>query len=301
MTTNNTTPSAPASEYPPLPEPIDCLAQADGFNVVGEADVFTADQMRAYVDADRKARSAPRVAPVLGEVGEREAVGSSALADALRLRCGSGEPNQELLRRAADALDRLEYERAATHQNFLRIINSLRDIFCDEKVAWQGERGKLDKALNDVITERDEYHDVADRLASAIADYFLSPIGEHTSSNCPWMRALELIQNPPVEQVAGALTALRDRLERIHAACSDTRPKQAVGEMIAGMLAMPEWNAAQAVSSPSNADAIAAAQDAVRQAYIAHFGSDKGWTEEPGSWFIEGYRAALAAKKEGQS
>ena len=34
--------------YPALPEPVDQLAQADGFNVIGTADVSTAGQMRAY-------------------------------------------------------------------------------------------------------------------------------------------------------------------------------------------------------------------------------------------------------------
>ncbi|WP_223306433.1 hypothetical protein [Achromobacter insolitus] len=53
----------------------------------------------------------------------------------------------------------------------------------------------LDKQLEEVMTERDEYHDVADKLANAIADHLLVEIGEHSSSNCPWMRALEAIEN----------------------------------------------------------------------------------------------------------
>lgn len=53
----------------------------------------------------------------------------------------------------------------------------------------------LDKQLEEVMTERDEYHDVADKLADAIADHLLVEIGEHSSSNCPWMRALDAIQN----------------------------------------------------------------------------------------------------------
>ena len=38
-----------------------------------------------------------------------------------------------------------------------------------------------------------------------------------------------------------ALKALRDRLERIHTAALDGRPKQAYGEMVAAMMNMPEW------------------------------------------------------------
>lgn len=36
---------------PALPEPVDEIAQADGFNVVGTVGVFTADQMRDYARA----------------------------------------------------------------------------------------------------------------------------------------------------------------------------------------------------------------------------------------------------------
>lgn len=53
----------------------------------------------------------------------------------------------------------------------------------------------LDKQLEQLVTERDEYHDMADKLANAIADHLLIEIGEHSSSNCPWMRALEAIEN----------------------------------------------------------------------------------------------------------
>lgn len=52
-----------------------------------------------------------------------------------------------------------------------------------------------DKLWDQTLTERDEYHDMADKLANAIADHLLIEIGEHSSSNCPWMRALEAIEN----------------------------------------------------------------------------------------------------------
>lgn len=57
-----------------------------------------------------------------------------------------------------------------------------------------GHARPSDDALWDqTLTERDEYHDMADKLANAIADHLLVEIGEHSSSNCPWMRALEAI------------------------------------------------------------------------------------------------------------
>lgn len=37
-----------ATDLPPLPEPVDEIAQADGFNVIGTVDVFTAAQMRSH-------------------------------------------------------------------------------------------------------------------------------------------------------------------------------------------------------------------------------------------------------------
>jgi len=59
-----------------------------------------------------------------------------------------------------------------------------------------GRARPSDDALWDqTLTERDEYHDMADKLANAIADHLLVEIGEHSSSNCPWMRALEAIEN----------------------------------------------------------------------------------------------------------
>ncbi|XKB69906.1 hypothetical protein AB4067_07110 [Bordetella bronchiseptica] len=60
----------------------------------------------------------------------------------------------------------------------------------------------LDKQLEEVMTERDEYHDMADKLANAIADHLLVEIGEHSSSNCPWMRALDAIENAAPQATA---------------------------------------------------------------------------------------------------
>ncbi|SSW66653.1 hypothetical protein AVE30378_02192 [Achromobacter veterisilvae] len=63
-------------------------------------------------------------------------------------------------------------------------------------VYLNGHARPSDDALWDqTLTERDEYHDMADKLANAIADHLLVEIGEHSSSNCPWMRALEAIEN----------------------------------------------------------------------------------------------------------
>jgi hypothetical protein len=61
------------------------------------------------------------------------------------------------------------------------------DLFGIE--AAQREEGLFDQALQ----ERDRYHHVADDLAGAIARYLGVEIGEHSSGNCPWKNALQLM------------------------------------------------------------------------------------------------------------
>lgn len=117
------------------------------------------------------------------------------LSTALRQMQLPPDLNRDLLNAAADQLDRLEVARTSDHNNTMHMMRVLSDTFREEKSAWQTERERLDKVLDEVMAERDEYHEMADRLAHAIADHLLVPIGEHSSSNCPWMRALEEIQN----------------------------------------------------------------------------------------------------------
>ncbi len=50
---------------------------------------------------------------------------------------------------------------------------------------------ELDRSLDEVIGERDNCHDIADKLAYAVAPEEV--IGEHSSHNCPWQNALDLI------------------------------------------------------------------------------------------------------------
>jgi hypothetical protein len=57
------------------------------------------------------------------------------------------------------------------------------------------EPSEPDKDLIQALTERDEYHDVADKLAEGIALHFDGDIGEHSSSNSPWDRALDLLDS----------------------------------------------------------------------------------------------------------
>jgi len=54
-----------------------------------------------------------------------------------------------------------------------------------------------DAMWDHTLRERDRYHETADDLANAIADYFDWEIGEHSSANCPWENALELLAAAP--------------------------------------------------------------------------------------------------------
>ena len=56
-----------------------------------------------------------------------------------------------------------------------------------------------DKEILQIITERDQYHDWADKLADAIAERLGVEIGEHSNTNAPWQNALDAIEAPTRE------------------------------------------------------------------------------------------------------
>ena len=47
------------------------------------------------------------------------------------------------------------------------------------------------------IRERDFNAEMADNLANGIAEHFGADIGEHSSANCPWVQALDLLNTKP--------------------------------------------------------------------------------------------------------
>nr|WP_313037318.1 hypothetical protein [Achromobacter ruhlandii] len=87
----------------------------------------------------------------------------SSLSEALRQVRLPDERNQELLVAAADALDRAEAASVRDHQNTMHMIQSLTDLFREEKAAWQVERAAHDKAMGEVIRERNECRAMLDR------------------------------------------------------------------------------------------------------------------------------------------
>jgi hypothetical protein len=69
-------------------------------------------------------------------------------------------------------------------------------------IAPEGALQSNDSAEPQTIQQRDHAQAVADKLSDAIASYFGEDIGEHTSHNCPWTNALELIHSTPKGQLA---------------------------------------------------------------------------------------------------
>lgn len=69
----------------------------------------------------------------------------------------------------------------------------LRGLIEGEKVHLANE----EKAHETSLEDRDRYHEMADLLAAAIGKHFGADIGEHSSGNCPWKRALEVIAAAP--------------------------------------------------------------------------------------------------------
>lgn len=56
-----------------------------------------------------------------------------------------------------------------------------------------------DVEYEQLIKQRDSYHEWADRLASAIGAHFDYEIGDHSSANCPWTNAMVCIESPQPE------------------------------------------------------------------------------------------------------
>lgn len=61
----------------------------------------------------------------------------------------------------------------------------------------------LEDAIHDqVMDERDEAHELLDRMTAAIGAYLGLDFGEHSSANEPWMNAiLELEGRPKLQQL----------------------------------------------------------------------------------------------------
>lgn len=91
------------------------------------------------------------------------------------------------------------HARGASH----RVIaeQALRALLRGSREDQSRRIAELEAAHSQTIDERDAYHDIADKLASAIATHLRVDIGEHSSANCPWQKALSAIEaTPPTPQ-----------------------------------------------------------------------------------------------------
>ncbi len=98
------------------------------------------------------------------------------------------------------------------------------------KEAYEADRKRrddLEAQLEKALTERDDYHDMADRLAEQIAAITDQEIGEHGSGNNPWQNAMLAAD----EWIAKDIRRLTDGVDRRSdgepdavAACHAVRP-----------------------------------------------------------------------------
>ncbi|MHA4819448.1 hypothetical protein ACXZ65_34425 [Streptomyces aculeolatus] len=78
------------------------------------------------------------------------------------------------------------------------------------------DNAELDQSLDKVMRERDDLHEVADKLAYAIAP--IEVIGEHSSGNDPWENALDHVTSASaVERLRFLFGSARDRADKLAA------------------------------------------------------------------------------------
>ncbi|WP_407971412.1 hypothetical protein ACJ51O_07885 [Burkholderia pyrrocinia] len=98
------------------------------------------------------------------------------------------------------------YERTKSDPALTRVVYT-----APQPPAQADDRPLDDELWDQTLRERDEYHEMADKLAAAIAAHFGVDIGEHSNANCPWDEALEVIENT---EKADAREVLADGLIR---------------------------------------------------------------------------------------
>jgi hypothetical protein len=91
-----------------------------------------------------------------------------------------------------------EYRDPDTGENCFSALGFARDLIAalaSSKAASVAARPTDDVLWDQTLTERDNYHEWADKLANAIAEHFGIEIGEHSNLNNPWPVALEALEN----------------------------------------------------------------------------------------------------------
>lgn len=62
------------------------------------------------------------------------------------------------------------------------------------------ELAREERTADQLLTERDQYYEVAEKLSEAIAAHFGEDIGEHSNCNDPFSNALEIIKSREAKQ-----------------------------------------------------------------------------------------------------
>jgi Lar family restriction alleviation protein len=110
-----------------------------------------------------------------------------------------------------------QYLRADKNGEFIRWSDFEQLCSHPQQPADQGED------IDQILQERDDYHDIADNLTAAIAKHFNVDFGEHSNLNSPWREALDFMrgQEPehpaePQEPVADGSDEIAMRAELLH-------------------------------------------------------------------------------------
>lgn len=76
-------------------------------------------------------------------------------------------------------------------------LSSKEEALEEAAAAWNKRGGFTptdDKEWAETLKVRDHYHEWADKLAEAVGNHFNVDIGEHSSANLPWERALAVLE-----------------------------------------------------------------------------------------------------------
>lgn len=100
------------------------------------------------------------------------------------------------------------------------------------------------------LEERDRYHDIADKLAQAIADRYQADIGEHSNINDPWKNALDLIEADNAALTARVKEAEQIAVYETAVAQAEIDGRKALETQLAAARKALEWYANPEIYKP---------------------------------------------------
>ncbi len=174
-------------------EPVTRQTQVGWYWVEGvSTDAYTCKFQPFYAGDHRQWYIDHKWAPMfIGTPPVQEPVSGGVTAEDIRqvmvLCCSQDDTASEALLKAFDIYP----------QGTVARLTGLIDKSLAHSIAWQdkctelqAEVDRLGKALDEVMGERDSYHDWADQITDAVGD-----CGEHSSANQPWQNAIDRIED----------------------------------------------------------------------------------------------------------